>query len=211
MSLRATWLCRILFVGLATALPAASAAQGLPRIELSAGWRLLHATDVNEQFDETLAAGWYADVAWNVTNAIALVGDVAGAYKTFEEAITELGARVDVTAEVDVHTFLGGVRVSARQLPRVVPFGQVLFGVAHGKVDVEGSATIPSTIPRLPPVTIRIDESESSNEFALEAGGGVTLNLIEAVGIRIAGSYMRIGTEDGSNAFRFGVGAVLGF
>jgi hypothetical protein len=39
----------------------------------------------------------------------------------------------------------------------------------------------------------------------------VTLTLFEAAGIQIGGSYLRIGAEDGGNAFRFGVGAVFGF
>lgn len=186
------------------ALPVSSAAQGTPRAEFSAGWRLLHAMGVDDEPGETFPVGWYADIAVNVTDAIALVGDVAGAYKTVEESISEGGIRFEASAGVKIHTFMGGVRFSARPNPRVTPFAQVLFGVARGDVNVEASGTFAGQ-------TTSFNESESDNEFALEAGGGVNLRLTDAIGVRAYGSYIRIGTEDGGNGFRFGAGLVFPF
>jgi opacity protein-like surface antigen len=193
-------LCGLLFV----ALPVSSAAQAAPRAEFSAGWRLLHATIVSDEGSETLPAGWYADIAVNVTDAIALVGDVAGAYKTHEESMSEGGIRIDATAEEKVHTFMGGARFSARRNPRITPFAQVLAGMARADIRLEGIANIVGQ-------TIDFDESESATEFAFEAGGGVNLRLTDAVGIRAYGSYIRIGAEDGGNGFRFGAGLVFPF
>jgi hypothetical protein len=194
----------VLCVTLVLAFPFASAAQEAPRAEFSAGWRLLHAMDVLAEEDETFPAGWYADVSFNLTDIIALVGDVAGAYKTFDETVTEFGVRVDVEADVDVHTIMGGVRINARPTPRVTPFGQILFGMARGSFRIEGTTTVAGR-------QITLSESESETEFAIDAGGGVNINVTDSVGIRINGSYIRIGTDDGGNGFRFGAGVVVPF
>ena len=186
------------------ALPVSSAAQATPRAEFSAGWRLLHATVVSDEGGETFPAGWYADIAVNVTDAIALVGDVAGAYKTHEESISEGGVRVDASVDEKVHTFMGGARFSSRRNARITPFAQVLAGVARVDIRLEGSGTFGGQ-------TINFDESESENEFAFEAGGGVNLRLTDAIGVRAYGSYIRIGAEDGGNGFRFGAGLVFPF
>lgn len=186
------------------ALPVSSAAQGAPRAEFSAGWRLLQAMDFDGETDETFPAGWYADIAVNVTNVVALVGDVSGAYKSFDESVTVGGIRVDATADLKIHTFMGGVRFSARPNPRVTPFTQVLFGLARADARVEATSTGSGQ-------SFNFDESESENEFAIEAGGGVNLRLTDAIGVRAYGSYIRIGTEDGGNGFRFGAGLVFPF
>lgn len=184
------------------ALPVSSAAQGAPRAEFSAGWRLLQAMDFDGETDETFPAGWYADIAVNVTDVVGLVGDVGGAYKSFEESVTMGGIRVDATADLKIHTFMGGVRFNARRNPRVTPFGQVLFGLARADAKVEVTSTGQG---------FDFDESDSENEFAIEAGGGVNLRLTDAIGVRAYGSYIRIGTEDGGNGFRFGAGLVFPF
>jgi opacity protein-like surface antigen len=194
---------RILLGGLLLlALPVSSTAQGTPRAEFSAGWRLLQAMDFDGETDETFPAGWYADVAVNVTDAIALVGDVSGAYKSFEETFTTGGIRFDATANLKIHTFMGGVRFNARPNPRVTPFAQALFGLARADARVEATSTVAG---------FNFDESESENEFAIEAGGGVNLRLTDAIGVRAYGSYIRIGAEDGGNGFRFGAGLVFPF
>ena len=186
------------------ALPVSSAAQGTPRAEFSAGWRLLHAMGVDDEPGETIPVGWYADIAVNLTDAIALVGDVGGAYKTYEESITEGGIRAEASVDVRMHTLMGGVRFNTRPNPRITPFAQVLAGYARGDVKLEASSTFGGQ-------TIDFDESESTNEFALEAGGGVNVRLTDAIGVRAYGSYIRIGTEDGGNGFRFGAGLVFPF
>jgi opacity protein-like surface antigen len=187
---------------LLVALPVSSAAQDTPRAEFSAGWRMLQAMNFDGETDETFPAGWYADIAFNVTNVVALVGDVGGVYKSFEESFTEGGIRADATASVKIHTFMGGVRFNARPNPRVTPFAQALFGLARADARIEVTSTVPG---------FDFDESEGENEFAFEAGGGVNLMLTDAIGIRAYGSYIRIGAEDGGNGLRFGAGLVFPF
>jgi len=177
-----------------------AAAQDRPSFEASGGWSLLHTTEV----DETLPVGWYGDIAANVTNTIAIVGQVTGNYKSINETTTDFGVPVTLTADLKLHTFMGGVRFSARQHPRVVPFGQVLFGLARLSASVEAGATAGGQ-------TMTFNESESENELAIEAGGGVNIRLTERVGARLGASYVRFGGDDGGNAFRVGAGVVVPF
>ena len=195
-----------LFLGAFLILLAAPAgAQDLPRAELSAGWRLLTVPDALEDGEsQTLTKGWYVDVAGNLNDVFAVVGEVSGAYKSFDETIVEFGAAIDVDADIDLHTFMGGIRFSARQNPRFVPFAQALFGVARSGFSVEGSATFGGQ-------TIRLDESGSETDFAFDAGGGVNFSVSDGLGVRVGASYLRIGGDDGGNGFRFGVGIVMPF
>jgi len=183
---------------------AAARAQDLPAGEVSAGWRLLTIPDTFGFGDsQTFPLGWYADVSGNLTRMFAVVGEVSGNYKSFDDD-AQLGSQVDVSVNVNIHTFMGGVRLSARQKPRFVPFAQALFGLARPSASVEGHATLAGR-------TIDINESESSSDFAFDVGGGVNFALTERFGVRVGATYLRVGASDGGNAFRFGVGAVIPF
>jgi len=187
----------------APALPAS--AQNVGRGDVSAGWRLLRAMDVGiDGGSEGFPAGWYADAAVNLDDAFAIVGDLAGAYKSIEGTETALGVTVSSKADIKIHTVLGGLRYSMRNRPRLVPFGQVLFGLAHGSANLEQSVTVAGRI------TSR-NESESSNEFAFDIGGGVTVAATDRFDLRVGASYLRIGADDGSNGIRFSVGAAFPF
>jgi hypothetical protein len=189
-----------------------AAAQGVPRGEFSAGWKLLRAMDAFLDADETIPAGWYADVAGNVNDIIAIAVEVAGAYKSFGQTVTVpfgqapvpgLPVPVNVTADVKLHTFMGGIRFGQRNR-RVAPFGEVLFGVAHGSAGIEGSATVLGR-------TISVRESESSNEFAFDVGAGINIKFTDRIGMRVTGSYLRVGAGDGGNGLRLGAGIVVPF
>jgi len=182
-----------------------AAAQQVPTGEFAAGWRLLHVPDSFEEGDsQTLPLGWFADISGNLNRVFSVVGEISGSYKTFEESFAEGGVNVNVTADLKIHTFLGGIRFSGRQNPKFVPFAQALFGVARGSVDVEGKATVGGR-------TETVTESDSSSEFAVDIGGGVNVPLTERLGLRVAASYLRIGGSDGGNTFRFGIGGVFPF
>jgi opacity protein-like surface antigen len=183
---------------------ASSHAQTAPRAEFSAGWRLLNIPDAVGTESETLPLGWYADVAGNLTRTFAVVGEVGGNYKNFNDVLAQLGANVNVDVNVNVHTFMGGVRFSARQNPAFTPYVQALFGLAHAKTDVEGRVTVGSQ-------TISINQSMSDSEFAFDADGGVNLRLSDALAVRVGAGYLRVGGNDGGNAFRFGAGVVIPF
>ena len=86
-------------------------------------------------------AGWYFDVAGNLTSMLGVVFQVGGNYKSFEESATIGGITATATADVKVHDFLGGVRLNLRSNKAVVPFGQVLTGGINGSVKASASAT----------------------------------------------------------------------
>jgi hypothetical protein len=108
----------------------AAAAQDLPRLEASAGWSVLNSADL----DESLPAGWYGDIAGNVTNTVAIVGQVTGAYKTFDETVTDFGLPVSLIANAKLHTLMGGA--STQRAPasaiRAVRAGAVRRGSRVG-------------------------------------------------------------------------------
>jgi len=193
--------CALVILGCA----ATASAQNVAAGEFSAGWRLLNIPDAFGAGDsQTLPLGWYADVSGNLTHMFAVVGEVSGAYKSFDQGDNQFGTRVDVNVDLNVHTFMGGIRMSARQQPRFVPYAQVLFGLARGSGTVKGQATVAGR-------TISISESESDSDFAFDAGGGVNFRMSDSLGLRVGAGYLRIGGGDGGNAFRFGVGVVVPF
>jgi opacity protein-like surface antigen len=191
-------------VALSAAVPVS--AQTSPRTEISGGYQFLTFSvddDVSVDLDsESLPVGWYFDVAGNLNPMIGVVFQVGGNYKTFEQSIAIGGGTFTATADLAVHEFLGGFRLSARDNPRLVPYGQLLVGAINGSVDLSVSSTIPG-IPSL-------SEEDSTTNFALELGGGVNFGVAEKVGIRFGVDYIRVFAEDaGSNVFRFHTGVVI--
>ena len=193
-------LCIVMVLGFS----ASSRAQDAPRSEFSVGWRLLNVPDAFGGDSQTLPLGWYADVAGNLNRAVAVVGEVSGNYKSFDETTTQFGVNVNLDANLNVHTFLGGVRFNARQNPAFVPYAQVLFGMARTAGEVKGQATVAGR-------TISINESESNTDFAFDADGGVNIVVSDNLGVRIGAGYLRVGGGDGGNAFRFSAGVVVPF
>jgi len=183
-------------------------AQTSPRTEISGGYQFLtFSVDEDESLsgvdnDESLPKGWYVDVAGNLNPMFGIVFQVGGNYKTFEESIAIGGGTFTATADLDVYQFLGGVRLSVRDNPKLMPYGQLLVGGINGSIEVSTS----STIPGLP----SFSEEDSTTNFALEVGGGVNFGVAEKIGIRFGVDYIRVFAEDaGSNVFRFHTGVVI--
>ena len=106
-----------------------------------------------------------------------------------------------VDATVNLHTFMGGVRVAARTHPKVVPFGQVLLGAARvgGGVTASGPGVGPA-----------IEVADADTRFALQIGGGVNLMTAGNFGVRLGLDYRRIFVSDGGeNEFRVAAGVVI--
>jgi opacity protein-like surface antigen len=195
---------RVLVLGvclgaLSVAMPVS--AQTVPKTEISVGYQFV--TFSVDEDSESLPKGWYFDVTGNLNPMIGVIFQVGGNYKTFEESVAIGGASFTATADVKVHEFLGGLRLSARDNPKLVPYGQLLVGGINGSVEL----TTTSTIPGIP----TFSEEDSSTNFALVFGGGVNFGVSENTGIRFGVDYLRIFEEDaGSNVFRFQVGVVFG-
>jgi hypothetical protein len=173
-----------ILAGLMLAATQSAWAQDAPKAELAVGYNMLKPTG---EGSEAYPAGWFGEIAGNVSRSVAIVGQVTGNYK----GMTSQGVDVDTS----IMTFAGGVRVSGRS-SAASPFGQVLFGIVRDSVS--------SSIAGL-------DISESSNEGLLQVGAGVNLMPEAAIGIRVGGDYLRVLGDEGGNAFRFSVGIVVPF
>ena len=198
--------CRFLFLVALLAAAQPASAQSLTLGDASVGWRILRAMDAGiDGSSESFPLGWYGDASFNLGDEFAIVGDVSGAYKSIEGSETALGVTVNSNADIKIHTFMGGLRYSFRDNPQFVPFAQVLFGVAHGSLDLEQSVVVNGR------TTSARNESDSSNEFAFDVGGGLTMPATERIDFRISVSYLRIGADNGGNGFRASLGAVFPF
>jgi hypothetical protein len=182
----------------------ATSALAQERAEVSGGWRLLHINGSEGEDSINVPKGWYVDVAVHMNDTFSIVGDVGGNYKSIEETETFSGVSATARGDVSVHTFMGGVRIRASQNPRLVPFGQVLFGGANGKADLQVTTTVGGQTVTL------IDESESSTDAALSVGGGVNVSA-GSIGVRAQVDWLKIIEEDSGNAFRFAIGIVIPF
>jgi opacity protein-like surface antigen len=172
------------------AVMAAPATAQTATTELSAGYQFTRTPDLN------LPLGWYVDVAGNVAPMFAVVGEVSGSYKS--ETISLGTSSVDATARL--HTFMGGVRVAARTNPKLVPFGQVLFGAARLSGGVTASG---------PAVSV-LAATDADTEFALQIGGGMSLMTSGNVGVRLGADYRRVFISGGGeNEFRLVAGVVI--
>jgi opacity protein-like surface antigen len=189
----------VCLAALSVAIPAS--AQTTPKTEISGGYQFV--TFSVDDDSESLPKGWYFDVVGNLNPMIGVIFQVGGNYKTFEESVTIGGGTFTATADLKVHEFLGGIRLNARDNPKLVPYGQVLAGGINGSLEL----TTTSTIPGIP----AFSQEDSSTNFAVVVGGGVNFGVTDNTGIRFGVDYLRVFEEDaGSNVFRFQVGLVFG-
>jgi hypothetical protein len=174
--------------------------------DVSVGYRLLTFSDPTSDDTVTFGKGWYVDASGNIGPVVSIVGEVAGSYKSDEETFGALNLKTDL----NLHSFMGGVRFRASANPRVVPFGQILFGGARGKTETESKITVGST------TTTTTDETSDTNAV-MAIDGGVNLTA-GSIGVRAAVGYARYFTDDGdttedeaTNGFRLSIGIVFPF
>ena len=178
---------RLAVFALATVLMAAGTASAQGRGDVSGGYRFLRSDGVN------FGAGWYADVAGHVTDVLSVVGDVGGTYKSVSETVQG----VTISADVKLHTFMGGARFRAAMLnPNIVPFGQVLFGAANGRASASGGG---------------ISISESATDGVMMLSGGVDVSGSGSLGVRVQAGVLRDFGDEASSTFQFSIGARIGF
>ena len=106
--------------------------------------------------------------AINVTDMLAIVGDVSGAYYTEEE----FGFSIDA----DLYTFMGGVRYY-RRLANVTPFAQFLLGGGHLSAETS---------------FLGFSESDSQTEFAIQPGAGIDIHLTDRFAARFQDDWAQI-------------------
>jgi opacity protein-like surface antigen len=193
---------------LVLAVSAPALAQDVPRGDFSVGYQLINLSiDVDPTLgvdaSQTLATGWYFDVAGNINPMLGVVFQVGGNYKSIEQTVTVPPITATASVGLSVHQFMGGLRVNARSNPAVTPFGEVLAGAMVGSVDATVTVTGLGTL---------LDVSDSGTNFALAFGGGADIRVSDRFGIRAKADYIRIFEEGGgANVFRLGVGVVFPF
>ncbi|MDH4065296.1 MAG: porin family protein [Acidobacteriota bacterium] len=174
-------------LALCLSLPA-SAQDITPAVDVSGGYSFLRHQERDEVGGEATGQnfhGWVASVAGNLTRWLGLVGEVGGNYKTLGFDGTDVS--------FSVHSFMGGMRFSARPPGHITPFGQFLVGAVRGSVSALGV-------------------SGSTTEFGAQGGGGVDFWIRPKFGIRVGADYRRIfpKEEKGLDEFRFYAGVVVG-
>jgi outer membrane protein OmpA-like peptidoglycan-associated protein len=161
-----------------------------PKIELFLGYSFIRATPRSTRDRFAWLHGGDANIAFNVNQYLGLVADFGG-YPASSLTITGAGTPASRVVDADgrVFTYMIGPRLSYRN-PRITPFAQALFGVAHaGAVSISGCTGSSVCIP-LP----------SENAFAMVVGGGFDANLHHWLAIRlIQADYFRTQFKDPSS------------
>jgi hypothetical protein len=182
--------------------------------EVSGGWRYYHATiassvsltGANPAND--FPKGWYGDVAGNLSPKFAIVGEVGGFYRSDDKTTTIGSTTTAESSDITLHTFMGGIRVRAPQNPKIIPFGQVLFGGEHNSASYDRTFTISIPGNSIPPSKITRDETASGAALALD--GGMTV-AFGSIGVRMSGGYVRMFGDADADAFRFSLGGAYRF
>ena len=202
--MRSPSIASALGVGLVTlALAQPVAAQTTDKGDVTFGYQFLNLSASGES--QALPAGWYADLAGNLTRDVAVVAQVGGSYKSLSESVAIGGATASVNADIKFYQFMGGVRFSAHPSPSVVPFAHILTGASYGQVGYTGTGSINGTL-------VSASGVESGTNFALQAGGGTNIWMTRTVGLRVGVDYLRIfETDANANVFRFGAGLGIKF
>ena len=175
------------FVGLGLA---TSAAGQTASAAVSAGYQIVRVPD------ETFPAGWSAAFAIPIHNAWAVVAEVSGAYKTFDDV--SLGTDVNIST----HTLAGGAQWSVRRNRRVEPFMQFLMGIARTRA---GANILNRSI------------SGTSSNLLLQPGGGVAVTAAKSIAVVAEADYRRVSFDKvdrdraaGNNHFRLLIGLRFG-
>jgi len=200
----------VLVTGFLLIVAAAATAQDTSRSEFSGGWRYYHTTLHSLVRPIQVRApknnypkGWYADAAVNLSPKFAIVGEAGGTYFTDDFSSTAGTVVIKESLDIKFHSFMGGARVRAPQIPWFVPFGQVLFGGEHDTSTDERTLTI------LQNTTSNRQNLNSSNAaLALDSGATIAIGRI---GVRASVGYVRLFSTADADAFRLSLGAAFRF
>jgi len=163
--------------------PAVHAQQGakssaliVPHFDISLGYNYIRANAPPAGCDCFSLNGGYLSAGFHVTRLLSVAAEVTGAHSS---KISGLGQ------DLTLITYMAGPRIS---LPghRFVPFGQALFGAAHGSNSYFPSGTT---------------SSPSAIGFALTGGGGLDVNLTHRFAVRaFDAEYLRTTFPNGTSS-----------
>jgi opacity protein-like surface antigen len=169
----------------------------VPVAEVSAGYTFMREYRSHGSPDGHLdfPAGWYVSGAFNVTRWFGVVLESTRSYKN---NLTFTLPGTTYSTDLQVQTYMAGGRFF-RSFGRVVPFGQLLAGVAHVRRETEMSGLYSSR------------GSALSNQFALQPGAGVTVYLTDRVGVRVSGDFRSLMDVEDETEFTNEFRVVSGF
>ncbi len=178
--------CLTVIVALALAAPAM--AQPAPKGDIAASFSVLYDKELGSDIQGAtgwLPTGWLVAGSLRVTGPLSVVGEVGANYK---------GLNVEgIDFDVNVYSFLGGVKYSPTVTGNAKPFLHMLVGLARANVSAMG-------------------EHISDNAFAMQIGGGVDIAATRNVAVRIQGDYRGLRANGSTgNEFRFATGIVYSF
>ena len=178
--------CMAPLVALMLAAPAM--AQNAPKVDVAASFSALFDKELSTDLPGAngwLPSGWLVSGAARVIGNLSLVGEVGANYSSVSTA--------GIDMSLSVFSALGGVRYTAKAGPRVLPFVQLLFGLARLHADAMGIGI-------------------SDNEFATQVGGGVDVAISPKLAVRLQGDYRALRSQYGAgNEFRLATGIVYHF
>ena len=182
--------------------------------EVSGGWRYYHATirsSVALSGPSTVndfSRGWYVDVSGNLSPKFAVVGDIGGTSQRDDRSQTQGVVTTAEASNIELYSFMGGIRVRAPQNARIIPFGQVLVGGERNTSSYTRTTTFNIPNISIQPSTLTREGDASGAALALD--GGVTVS-IGHVGVRTQAGYVRMFGAADVDAFRFSLGGVFRF
>jgi peptidoglycan-associated lipoprotein len=163
----------------------------IPRFSLSLGFNHMNANAPPGQADYFGLNGGYVSGDFYLTHWLSIAGEFTGGHAN---DISLLGQDLTLT------TYQAGPKVSLTG-HRFVPYGQILFGGAHGSDSYFPTATSFTT---------------SASSFAFSPGGGLDVNLTHRIAIRaVDADYLRTSLPNGSsnsqNHLMIGAGVIIKF
>ena len=132
----------------------------VPRFDVSGGYNYIKANAPPSGCECFGMNGAYVSANYNLKNWLGVTGQFTYGHAS---DISALGQNLTLT------TYLFGPKIQI-QRNRIVPFGQVLFGEAHGSDSYFPTGTTYTT---------------SAGGFAWSAGGGVDINLTQRFAVRV--------------------------
>jgi hypothetical protein len=171
---------------LALAAPAAAQGTGNDGILVGLGISFLNVS-------ESTSNGFTLDLRKNVYNApsfdVGVVGDLSWHRESFDDD------EFDIEGSANALSIMGGVRITASQMGRIAPFGQVLVGFVRDSVSGDFCDFLED-----------FDESCSSTEGAMGFGFGADFGLNERWNFRAQLDFIKVFIEDSDLAKRFFLG-----
>ncbi|GGG63070.1 OmpA family protein [Edaphobacter dinghuensis] len=169
----------------------ANSTSTVPRFDLSLGYSNIRANAPPGGCDCFDMNGGYASVDFHLKDWLSIAGEFTGGHAN---NISMLGQNLTLL------TFMAGSKISYTG-HRLVPYGQVLFGGAHGSDSYFPTNT---------------SSTSSASSWALSTGGGLDLNINRRFAIRaLEMQYLRTalpnGTNDAQNHLMIGAGIVIKF